>query len=247
LLAHELTHVVQQGQRDATAVASIAPASSPQEAEAHQAAAGALAGGSLTATASTAAAGLARQSADPNENPQTLPPPQQTAPAEREREVDAVVVGEQTYVLYQKEVRTAGSSSWLANNPGNLDYTPEVVAWGAYDGKKLPWGEHRFAIFSHDETGLLTVQKYLRTHQGERDINLMMHMYAPAGDVENEPNRYAKEIAAALKVPVTTLVKTPNDDQLVVFSKEIKRIEGWQPGKTYARDDPSLPPEVRGR
>ena len=148
---------------------------------------------SLTATAKTAGAVLARQpaSAD-NDKPATLSPTQQTAPAEREHEVEAVVVGKQTYVLYQKEVRTAGSSAWLANNPGNMDYTPELVAWGAYEGKSLPWGQHRFAIFPDEGTGLVAVQKFLRTHQGMRDIKLMMNMFAPAGDLKNDPDKYAK-------------------------------------------------------
>ena len=249
LLAHELAHVVQQGQREGAAVTSVSSASSPHEAEALQAAQGALSSRGLKATANLPGAGLARQPAEPgkDEKPASLPPPKQTAPAEQERDVEAVVVGEQTYVIYQKEVRTGGSSSWLANNPGNLDYTPEVVAWGAYDGKKLPWGKHRFAIFSHEETGHLAIQKFLRTHQGERDINLMMHLYAPAGDRKNKPNQYATEIAAALEVPVTTLVKTLTDKQLIVFANEIQRVEGWHPGTTYARGDPSLPKQVRDR
>jgi len=249
LLAHELAHVVQQGDRPAAEVPSLSPAASPQEADAAQAAHGALFGGSVKVTSNLPMASLARQPAgpEPDQKPASLPEPQQSAPAEREREVEAVVVGKQTYVLYQKEVRTAGSSAWLANNPGNLDYTPEVVAWGAYDGKTLPWGDHRFAIFSHEKTGLLAVQKFLRAHQGERDINLMMHLYAPAGDRQNEPNKYATQIAAALNVPVTTLVKTLNDGQIEVFANEIQRVEGWHPGTIYARGDPTLPQEIRDR
>jgi hypothetical protein len=248
LLAHELTHVVQQGQRDAAGVASISPMSSPQEVEAQQAAAGVLSTGSLKATANMPGAGLARQPADPDQDkPATLPPPKQTAPAEREREVEAVVVGKKTYVLYQNEVRTGGSSSWLAKNPGNLDLTPEMVAWGAYAGKSLPWGQHRFAIFPEVEIGLQAVRNFLRTHQGERDIRLMMKMFAPSGDLKNDPDRYAKQVAAALKVPVSTLVKNLDNGQIDVFAHEIQRVEGWQEGDYYSRGSDSLPPEVRDR
>ncbi len=58
---------------------------------------------------------LARQTQ--NDVPAPVPT---TAQAEREREVEAINVGGIDYVLYQTKVRGGGSSSWLANNPGNL-------------------------------------------------------------------------------------------------------------------------------
>src|SRR5215475_6246034 len=79
------------------------------------------------------------------------------APAEREREVEAIKVGGMSYVLYQTKVRGGGSSAWLANNPGNMDYTADTVAWGCYEGKALPWGQHRFAIFQTEDLGLAAV------------------------------------------------------------------------------------------
>ena len=168
-----------------------------------------------------------------------------TAAAERELEVEAVEVGGQSYVLYQTEVRTGGSSSWLANNPGNMDYTPDLVEWGAYDGKKLKWGKHRFAIFPNEETGLSAVQRFLRKHQGRRDLTLMMNLFAPAGDLSNDPQLYAKRVATALGVPVGTLVKDLTDEQLAVFASTIKDVEGWTKGQTYQRGDPALPEEAR--
>jgi hypothetical protein len=165
--------------------------------------------------------------------------------AERELEVEAVEVDGKSYVLYQKEVRTAGSSSWLANNPGNMDYTPELVDWGAYEGKKLKWGAHRFAIFPNLETGLRAVQRFLRKHQGQRDLTLMMNMFAPAGDLGNDPQLYAKRIAKALNVPLGTLVKDLSDEQLAAFADEIKAVEGWKEGTTYRRGDPALPESAR--
>jgi hypothetical protein len=93
----------------------------------------------------------------------------------------------------------------------------------------------------------VAVQKFLRTHEGMRDIKLMMNMFAPAGDLKNDPEKYAKRVAAALKVPVSTLVKDMSDEQLVTFAATIKEVEGWKPGTTYARGDASLPPEIRDR
>jgi hypothetical protein len=249
LLAHELAHVVQQGQREGVAVSCVSRASSAPEAESFQAAAAVLSGRSAKATPGMTGVALARQPAAPEKDDTSvsLPPPKETTVAEREREVESVVVGDQTYVLYQKEVRTGGSSSWLANNPGNMDYSLDLVDWGAYEGKKLAWGKHRFAIFPDEPTGRRAVQNFLRKHQGMRDLTLMMNLFAPAGDLGNDPTRYSKAVASALNVPVTTLVKDLSDKQLGVFASTIESVEGWKPGSTYARGDPSLPKEIRDR
>jgi len=224
LIAHELAHVVQQRRRQGSHGVA--------EAEREAAVVGdAAAAGRRVAPVVATPVRIARQAV--------------AAAAERELEVEAVEVDGQTYVLYQKEVRTRGSSSWLANNPGNLDYTPDVVDWGAYEGKKLKWGQHRFAIFPDLETGLRAVQRFLRKHQGQRDILLMMNMFAPAGDVDNDPQRYARRVATALGVPISTLVKDMSDEQLALFADTIKSVEGWKEGTTYPRGDPALPEAAR--
>jgi uncharacterized protein DUF4157 len=225
LVAHELAHVVQQsrthGSRD----------EGDAEREAARAADEASVGRRVTPLGATPVR-IARQPT--------------TATAERELEVEAVEVAGQSYVLYQTEVRTAGSSAWLANNPGNMDYTPDLVEWGAYEGKKLKWGKHRFAIFPNEDTGLRAVQRFLRKHQGRRDITLMMNLFAPAGDLSNDPQLYAKRVATALGVPLGTLVQDLTDEQLAVFASTIKEVEGWKEGQTYRRGDPALPEAARG-
>jgi len=224
LVAHELVHVVQQGDRQGPHAAVDAEREAARLGDA-------AAGGRAVAPGVATPVRIARQTV--------------AGAAERELEVEAVEVDGQSYVLYQKEVRTKGSSSWLANNPGNMDYTPELVEWGAYEDKKLKWGAHRFAIFPDLDTGLRAVQRFLRKHQGLRDITLMMNMFAPAGDLGNDPQLYAKRVAKALKVPVGTLVKDLSDEQLSVFADEIKAVEGWTEGTTYKRGDPALPEQVR--
>ena len=224
LVAHELAHVVKQS--------STHGGSGEDEAEREAARiADSAAAGHRVAPASSTPVRIARQPT--------------SAPAERELEVEAVEVAGKSYVLYQTEVRTGGSTSWLANNPGNMDYTPDLVEWGAYEGKKLNWGKHRFAIFPNEETGLRAVQRFLRKHQGRRDITLMMNLFAPAGDLSNDPQLYAKRVASALGVPLGTLVSDLTDEQLAVFAGTIKEVEGWTVGQTYRRGDPGLPEEAR--
>jgi len=197
---------------------------------------------------------LARQPQNDAPQPQNdAPQPLQTgtATAEREREVEAIKVRGTDYVLYQTKVRGGGSSAWLANNPGNLDYTADTVAWHCYEDKKLIWGEHRFAIFQDESTGLAAVRAFLRKNQTIRNITLMMNLFAPAGDKENNPTQYSEKIAKYIGPPVTvnTLVKDLTDDQIQLFAEAIQEQEGWTPGPVndVPRGDPSLPDEIRNR
>ncbi|MET0646931.1 MAG: DUF4157 domain-containing protein [Pyrinomonadaceae bacterium] len=229
LLAHELAHVVQQ-QGDAGA-RSVASESSE---------------GRSDAPGLRSGPALARQTGDESPPPSTSTEPLNTAPAEREREVEVIESGDKSYVLYQTVVRFNGSSSWLANNPGNMDYTENTVRWGAYDGKKLKWGQHGFAIFPSEAQGLHAVRSFLKEFAGERDIKLMMELFSPASD-QNDPDAYAAKVAAKLGVPATTLVKTLNDAQRERFAKVIQEEEGWKVGDEKPRGDPALPENVRKR
>jgi uncharacterized protein DUF4157 len=191
---------------------------------------------------------LARETDDEKPPPPgTFFVPIHTAQAEREREVEAVESGGKPYVLYQTEVRYGSkSSSWLAKNPGNLDYTEHTKEWGCYEGKSLKWGKHRMAIFPTEEMGLAAVRSFLRKFQAERDILLMMNMFSPTSD-KNDPQEYAARIATELGVPVSTLVKNMNDAQIEAFALVIKREEGWLAGETRPRGHPDLPPDIRKR
>jgi hypothetical protein len=224
LVAHELVHVVQQVRPHGSGA--------PVDAEREAAQLGdAAAAGRRAAPTFATPVQIARQAVP--------------GVAEREREVEAIEVEGHSYVLYQTEVRTRGSSSWLANNPGNMDYTPDTVEWGAYEGKKLKWGDHRFAIFPDLRTGLRAVHRFLRKYQGRRDITLMMSLFAPSGDVGNDPQRYARQVATTIGLPVGALVKDMTDEQLWLFAGAIMFVEGWREGQTYRRGDPALPEKAR--
>jgi hypothetical protein len=250
LLAHELAHVVQQ---QGGAGAEPSGFSSPeQEGEAGRVSDAVTAEGRAAVPALRSGPVLAMEPDEGNAPPQNDSPPPAApavptqAQAEREREVEAVESGGKKYVLYQKEVRFDGSSSWLANNPGNMDYTENTKNWGAYEGKGLPWGKHNFAIFPTEETGLAAVRSFLRKFQSERSITLMMNLFAPASD-KNDPNSYAAQVAKKLGVPVSTLVKTLDDTQIANFALAIQEVEGWKVGTTKPRGDPALPEDIRKR
>jgi hypothetical protein len=184
------------------------------------------------------------------------------AVAERELPVgDVVIVDGKAYVIYKDEVRSGGSSSWRAKNPGNMDYTEDQARWGACKDKSLPWGAHRFSIFPTEDKGLEAVGQFLRAHQTTRSIKLMQHLFAPAGDLGNDPDAYANAIAAAInadpatppnkKVTAETLVKDLSNDQIKAYAKAIKKLEGWD-NDIETRDirklnDATLPQAVKDR
>jgi hypothetical protein len=73
----------------------------------------------------------------------------------------------------------------------------------------------------------------------------MMNLFAPAGDLSNDPQLYARRVATALGVPVGTLVADLTDEQLGVFASTIRDVEGWAKGQTFRRGDAALPEEAR--
>lgn len=251
LLAHELAHVIQQDSPEVPAITS----SSRPEGEAEEVAQSIQMRAKAVFPRIRKGPLLARHPDDggqeqkADERAYLILQELHGAKAEREREVEALKVKGRNFVLYQKEVRTGGSSSWLANNPGNMDYTVDTVRWGAYEGKGLKWGIHRFAIFPTERVGLNAIKYFLRKHQSiekrHRTIYAMMTMWAPGKEPPNDPETYAKNIGKVLKLPITALVKDMDDSQLEIFAKEIQINEGWKPGSIYNRDDPSLPEEVK--
>jgi hypothetical protein len=200
--------------------------------------------------------------ADPNSPAKLQYGPLLDGEADRDVPQGAVVlVNGKIHVIYLGEVRAGGSSAWLANNPGNMDYTDEQVTFGALKDKGLPWGDHRFAIFPNDVIGMVAVRLFLRSHQTTRSIRLMQMLFAPKGDGKNDPDAYAKAIVKALnaqpatitptKVTVETLVKDLSDAQIKAYAEAIQKEEGWDRDsdkrQTWTLDDPTLPREVQDR
>lgn len=239
LLAHELTHVVQQQGSDSAEPLSLS--STEQETEAGRVSEAVATMGRPAAPVLRSGPVLALEPEGGAQQPSAL-----AEPPKGGSKVETAEVNKKSYVLYETRVRFDGSSAWLANNPGNMDYTENTKKWNCYDGVKLHWGQHNFAVFPDEGTGLAAVQSFLRMFQGERDITLMMNLFAPASD-KNDPDSYAARVAKKMQVPVTTLVKTMSDEQLAIFSDAIQEVEGWTIGTEVPRGDSSLPEEIRRR
>lgn len=157
---------------------------------------------------------------------------------------DVVVIGGKKYVIYDDEVRSGGSVSWVARNPGNIRAGDR---YGAIRGKKYHTSKvGDFAIFSDEATGMMAIIAVLQGY-GHVSVLQALNKYAPSSDHGNDPNQYARLVARRLGVSVNTFIDTLSVEQFAVFADQIKIVEGWIEGTTYGRADPALPEGIRHR
>ncbi|MGA5771186.1 peptidoglycan-binding protein [Streptomyces pseudogriseolus] len=141
------------------------------------------------------------------------------------------------HVFYEGVMRTRGTPSWNNNNPGNIVTSGEAESYGAYQGKC----NDIFAIFPNEEQGFSAIRRFLLRRK-EKTILQMMQVYAPSGHGSNNPEVYAQKVGQVLGVSMYTPVTQLSEEQVSVFAREIKRIEGWREGQIYGPD--GLPDEV---
>lgn len=146
------------------------------------------------------------------------------------------------YIIFEDEVRSDGTISWRARNPGNIRSGDK---YGAYPGKKANTkSAGSFAVFPDEGTGFEAIKTVLKGY-GNVTVAKAMSKYAPAGDGANDPDAYARKVAKDMGVPVTTSVQDLDDTQMQTFAEAIKHVEGWHEGTTYALDDANLPEAVK--
>jgi hypothetical protein len=175
----------------------------------------------------------------PAQSQQPAPAPAAATAADPGQEVFA---GGKRYIIYPDEVRSDGTISWRARNPGNIRSGEK---YGAYPGKKANTkSAGSFAVFPDEQTGFEAIKAVLKGY-GNVTVAKAMSKYAPAGDGANDPDAYARSVAKDMGVPVTTSVQDLDDAQMETFAEAIKKVEGWKEGTTHALDDPQLPAEVR--
>lgn len=135
-------------------------------------------------------------------------------------------VGAKREITYPNgDVKFGGSRAWRNNNPGNLEYGEFAKEYGAIgtDG--------RFAIFPDRETGdaakiaLLKGSKY-------KDLTISKAIAKYAPQFENDTAKYAKTIASAAGVPVSTVLSSMTDEQFKKMVDEMTKFEGWKEGAT---------------
>lgn len=153
-------------------------------------------------------------------------------------------------VIYSDHVRTGGTIAWICKNPGNIKQSEKLFAerHGAYKGKilRVPGVYGGFAIFPDEHTGLKAIVALLKTY-GSVSILQAMRSYAKAGEGQNNPDLYARNVAARLRVGVDTSLTSLTETQWSQLAVAITGVETTTPGRQFLRNDPRLPQEIRER
>jgi hypothetical protein len=127
----------------------------------------------------------------------------------------SVTVGGQT--------RTGGDRNWRNNNPGNIEYGPFAIKYGAIGS------DGRFAIFPSEEQGRMAQDALLKSkNYANLSLADAVKRYAPSN--ENDPKSYANQImkSTGIDTSKTYASLTPEEQGKVLDA--MKRIEGGRAG-----------------
>lgn len=111
------------------------------------------------------------------------------------------------------------------NNPGNIDRTG-IVWQGENRTAAAITREARFAVFDSPEWGFRALVKTLLTYQrkyGLLTVRSIINRWAPP--TENNTSAYAAEVAKALGVTETTVIRVDDPANAFKLAKAIARHE----------------------
>ncbi|MEH8189914.1 integrating conjugative element protein [Gallibacterium anatis] len=125
--------------------------------------------------------------------------------------------------------REGGSLAWRNNNPGNIQCGNFSRSMGA-----IGCGPGGFAVFPDESTGTKAVYALLQRNNDKNDyynlsIEETMKKYAPPH--ENLTEQYIRHITNATGLDKNTKMSQLSKEQLDVFVKTIRKVEGWKEGK----------------
>ena len=127
----------------------------------------------------------------------------------------SVTIGDQT--------RTGGDRNWRNNNPGNIEYGPFAIKYGAIGS------DGRFAIFPSEEQGRMAQDALLKSkNYASLSLSDAIKRYAPSN--ENDPKSYARQIMAQTGIDQNMRYADLTPDQQSRVLDAMKRIEGGRAG-----------------
>ncbi|MDQ4097530.1 MAG: hypothetical protein M3144_06650 [Actinomycetota bacterium] len=158
---------------------------------------------------------------------------------------DAITIGTEHYVVYEKVVRWGGTMAWRNNNPGALKSVEPLFGSIGKD-------QSNFLIFPDAATGLRAARDNVKFQlfknpklPKNRTLLQVMESYAPPGEGPNDPVLYANKIAAAVGVKPEDPVAGFTEPQVEKMVETIVRTETTTPGTEKPHDSPDVPREMR--
>ena len=126
-------------------------------------------------------------------------------------------------VTIGNETRTGGDRNWRNNNPGNIEYGPFAIKYGAIGS------DGRFAIFPTEEQGRMAQDALLKSkNYANLSLADAVKRYAPSN--ENDPKSYARQIMAQTGIDQNMRYADLTPEQQSRVLDAMKRIEGGRAG-----------------
>ncbi len=125
--------------------------------------------------------------------------------------------------------RAGGTLSWRNHNPGNIKHG--AFAKGA---RAIGRGQGGHAVFASIKDGREAMKKLLFTpirRYHKKTLLNALRTYAPVGDKNNNPDRYAKYVAAKLGISTSAVLNTLNGEQQEKMLDAMIVFEGYKFGR----------------
>jgi len=121
------------------------------------------------------------------------------------------------------QTRSGGDRNWRNNNPGNIEYGPFAMKYGAIGS------DGRFAIFPTEEQGRMAQDALLKSkNYANLSLSDAIKRYAPSN--ENDPKSYANQIMKATGIDTSKSYASLTPEEQGKVLDAMKKIEGGRAG-----------------
>jgi hypothetical protein len=121
------------------------------------------------------------------------------------------------------QTRSGGDRNWRNNNPGNIEYGPFAMKYGAIGS------DGRFAIFPTEEQGRMAQDALLKSkNYANLSLSDAIKRYAPSN--ENDPKSYANQIMKATGIDTSKTYASLSPEEQGKVLDAMKKIEGGRAG-----------------
>ena len=121
------------------------------------------------------------------------------------------------------QTRSGGDRNWRNNNPGNIEYGPFAMKYGAIGS------DGRFAIFPTEEQGRMAQDALLKS-KNYANLSLSYAIKRYAHSNENDPKSYANQIMKATGIDTSKTYASLSPEEQGKVLDAMKKIEGGRVG-----------------